>query len=250
MLLRKDVELSNDVACQEFCEANYLAKKADHLRFAGKKQDINLNCTFRDTHSIFEIAAKMFCFVCWGAGGGAKLEVHCIAIQSSKAGIRGRDAPWRHKLDLSLGSGPKKPQVSPSLIEYSPSPSRSPLQPSPLLYTYARAHIRRHSWQLLPKHIHTSHHCSTHGSLYQHDWKYRETHTELLGETVIQFLPVQGPLLANSTTYNQKGYIHMENSPSYQNTQIKVRWSIFQRNVCTNVTLLAQRIKSLKIEDS
>lgn len=91
------------------------------------------------------------------------------AVQSSKRGTRGRDAPWRHKLDASVWDRVQINLKSPLLLKLIPL---VPLN----ICTYL-SHIPRHSWHPIPKHIHTSHHRSTHGSLYEKpDWRYADTH--------------------------------------------------------------------------
>lgn len=79
-------------------------------------------------------------------------------------------------------------------------------------------HISRKSWRALDKYIHTSHHCSTHGSLYQHDRRHRETLTERIGHSHLLF-PPRGPL---TRTQHRRPIKGVENGPSYQNTQIWV----------------------------
>lgn len=70
------------------------------------------------------------------------------AVQWSKRGTRGRDAPWRHKLDASVWDRVQISLKSPLLLKLIPL---VPLN----ICTYL-SHIPRHSWHPIPKHIHTS----------------------------------------------------------------------------------------------
>lgn len=108
-------------------------------------------------------------------------------------------------------------------------------------------HIRGKSWRALDKYIHTSHHCSTHGSLYQHDRRHRETLTELIGHSHLLF-PPRGPLTCTQHRRPIKGVIPLWKTALVTKTHkyesVHTHW-----NVCTNDTLLAQRSNSTNISD-
>lgn len=94
--------------------------------------------------------------------------------------------------------GPKKKKKKISIRFFS---HKSPISNLP-----ACTHICRNSWGALHKYIHTSHHHSTHGSLYQRDRRHRETFTELFGHSHLLF-PPGGPLTCTQHRRLIKGVI-------------------------------------------
>lgn len=109
---------------------------------------------------------------------------------------------------------------------------------SPISNLPACTHICRNSWGALHKYIHTSHHHSTHGSLYQRDRRHRETFTELFGHSHLLF-PPGGPLTCTQHRRLIKGVIPLWKmalvTKIHKYELVHTHW-----DVCTSDTVLAQ----------
>lgn len=172
-----------------------------------------------------------------------------MVIQPLTSGSKYGNTPGKTG-PLQLGTYSKKVSVHffslSFLTKVQSQTSYSPCKPRPLLPRYMHTYICRNSWRSLHQHIHTSHHRSTHGSLYQHDRRHRDTLTELFGHSHLLFLQ-EGPFTCTQPRHPIKGVIPLWKpalvTKIHKYESIHTHW-----NVCTSDTLLAQ--KSIKSSNS